>query len=93
VQAEARRFRDEGDLERSVRFRATAKGASVFSDLDYAPVHEWGGTIEPRGVPIRIPRRQFMNRGVADSRREIDGSVESLLDWIATEWERQSVAP
>lgn len=86
VREEARRFADSGDLGRSIRYSVRAKSASVYSNLAYAPVHEWGGTIRPRGVPIAIPRREFAQKGVLRSRREIDGGMERVLDTVASTW-------
>ena len=83
VQGQARRFRDSGDLERSIRYSVRAKQASVYTNSPYGGVHEWGGVIRPRGVPIHIPRREWMNAGVRQSRRTIDGALERVLDDMA----------
>lgn len=83
VQSVARRYRDSGDLERSIRYSVKAKAASVYTNSPYGAVHEWGGTITPRGVPIHIPRREWMNEGVRKSRREVDSSLERVLDDLA----------
>lgn len=72
-----------GDLKRSLRYSVTTRRASVYSNLVYAPVHEWGGTIRPRGAPIEIPRRRFVGRAVAESRRDIEAWSVGLLDEIA----------
>lgn len=86
AQAEARRFRDSGDLEKSIRYSVTTKGASVYSNSPYSAVHEWGGVIRPRGVPIRIARRQWMNAGVENSRRFVDSQMRGLLDSMTDDW-------
>lgn len=86
VRTEARRFADTGTLARSIRYSVRQKSASVYTNLDYGPVHEWGGTIRPRGVPIQIRRRQFMRAGVDNSRREIDKRLGRLLDDLADTW-------
>lgn len=87
AKSEARRFRDSGTLEQSLRLSSTTKKSSIYSDLVYAPVHEYGGTVAPRGVPIAVPRRQFLNHAVQNSRREIDGQLERLLDEIEAAWQ------
>jgi phage gpG-like protein len=83
---EADKFRKSGRLSGSIRVSVRQRQASIYSNLPQAPVHEYGGTIRPRGVPIAIPRREYMRRGVANSRRRIDAELEDILDAIADEW-------
>jgi phage gpG-like protein len=63
-----------GALARSLKVSVTAKGASVYSTLPYAPVLHWGGTIAPRGAQIRFPRTEF-----------ISGPAERAADRLAEE--------
>ena len=53
-----------GKLSGSIRSEVRTLGNSVYgklkSDNIYAPVHEFGGTIHPKGAPVKIPKRPFM---------------------------------
>lgn len=82
-----RRDPHRGDLRKSLRYSVTRRRASVYTNDPKAPVHEWGGTIRPRGAPIKIPRRQYVSRAVKDSRRFIDAEMLGLLDSIAREFD------
>ena len=88
----AREVRDEarpmtpvrsGDLRRSLRYQASNRGASVSSNLPYAPVVEWGGTIQPRGVPITFPRTRMLGRSVEQNTDDIEEQIGRLFDGIA----------
>lgn len=82
-----------GALKRSLRYSVTQKKASIYSNDPKAPVHEYGGTIRPRGVPIQIPRRRYVGRAIKQSRREIDAMTEGLLDAIAEEFGHGGMTP
>src|SRR5688572_25988668 len=56
VQAATTAPRLSGRLARSYRPFVTQRTAGVRSQLPYAGVHEFGGTISPRGTPITIRR-------------------------------------
>ena len=43
-----------GRLSNSIRARAAGTRGSIRSQLPYARVHEFGGTVAPRGTPITI---------------------------------------
>lgn len=49
--------RRSGALAASYKPFVTSRGAGVASTLPYAPIIEYGGTINPRGVPIKFTRR------------------------------------
>lgn len=68
-----------GELAGSFRVSVTTRGASIYSRLPQAPVLEFGGTIEPRGVPITFPRTEFVGRAVDT---EADRLVEDISDGI-----------
>lgn len=68
-----------GALARSLKVSVTGRGASIYSALPYAPVVHWGGVIEPRGVPIRFPRTEFITRAVE---RGADRLVEDIGDGV-----------
>jgi phage gpG-like protein len=93
IRAVARKVRDTardkytpkqtGALAKSLRYSAGAKGAAVTSNLPQAPVHEYGGTIAPRGAPITIPRSRMIGNAVDDHAENIADEVGDLLDRIA----------
>lgn len=49
-----------GRLAASIKPFASGLRVGVRSALPYANVVHWGGTIEPKGVPITFPRRAFI---------------------------------
>lgn len=81
--ARSRAPRKTGALQRSIKHSVRARGASVYSDLDYAAVHEWGGTIRPRGAPIEIRGRHYIYSAVDENIKHIEEELERSLDVIA----------
>lgn len=77
VTAGARAPRDSGALAHSIRPYVSGVRASVGSTLPYAGVHEFGGSISPRGVPISIKASGFVGRAIDDHADEI---VEDIAD-------------
>lgn len=70
-------------LAGSIRYSATTKGASVGSALPQAPVLEYGGTIRPRGVPIKIKPHKFLTRAVQKDTAHIEEELGRLFDDLA----------
>lgn len=68
-----------GALSRSYQPFTRGNIAGVRSNLPYAGVVEFGGTIRPRGTPITIRRYEPIQRAVEQQRDQI---VESLGDGI-----------
>lgn len=68
-----------GALKRSLKISVTARQVSIYSLLPYAPVVHWGGEIEPRGVPIRFPRTEFITKAVEAG---ADRLVEDIGDSV-----------
>jgi phage gpG-like protein len=60
----------------------TTSGASgiVRSPLPYAAVHEYGGTIRPRGVPIVIARSAYVDRAADDSQERVMQALATGFD-------------
>lgn len=71
--------RRTGRLAASYKPFARGNAIGVRSRLPYAAVHEWGGTIRPRGVPIDIRRSAPVSQAVE---RNADRIVEELGDRI-----------
>lgn len=65
-----------GKLSESYKPGATNRGAYVRSRLPYAGVHEYGGTIRPKGAPITI-------RASEPIRKAIDAKANQVVDEIA----------
>jgi phage gpG-like protein len=72
-----------GALQRSIKHSVRARGASVYSNLPYAGVQEFGGTISPRGTPIAIRGRHFIYSAIADESDHVERELERSLDVIA----------
>jgi hypothetical protein len=71
--------RRTGTLAGSYRAYTRGARAGVRSPLPYAAVHEYGGTIRPRGTPILIQRSEPVTRAVE---RQTDAIVASLAEGI-----------
>jgi phage gpG-like protein len=71
-----------GQLAASIRAPKGAQ-AAVVSRLPYAGVHEWGGTIAPRGVPIEIDRARYVGRALHDQLDAFMERLEHNIDAVA----------
>lgn len=56
---------------------------SLQSPEPQAAVWNWGGTIEPRGAPIEIPRTEFVTGTVETYGGDIDEKIADRFDNIA----------
>lgn len=75
---------ETGGLRRSVKTSVRRKSeVSVYSNLPQAPVHEFGGTIKPRGRPITIERTNFVSGTVLALGDEIDSEIGEAFDKVA----------
>lgn len=68
--------RRTGALAASYRAYRRGNHAGVRSNLPYAPVIEFGGTIRPRGVPIMFKRQAPVTRAVERNETAIVREVE-----------------
>ena len=71
--------RRSGALAKSIRPYVSGARASIGSTLPYAGVIHYGGTIEPNGVPIKLPRTEFISKAVE---RGADELVDDIGDGI-----------
>lgn len=64
---------------------ASTQGTSgiVRSPLPYAKVHEYGGTIHPRGVPITIQRSSYVGRALDAKAEEVGRTLAEGFDRLA----------
>ncbi len=76
--------RRTGKLAGSYRAGTAGNTAFVRSRLPQAAVHEYGGTIRPRGAPIAIRRSAPMGRALRDSHEEVTDMLGDGLDNVAT---------
>ena len=72
-----------GQLKRSIRSSVRRKYASIYSDLDYAPVQEFGGTISPRGNEIHIHGRDFLYSTAIRNEPRIENALANVVDTAA----------
>lgn len=75
--------RVSGKYARSIRPYVTAKGASVGSRLPQAGVLHFGGTIEPRGVPIKFPARPVVSDALDRQTNQIINDMGDAVDRAA----------
>lgn len=47
-------LRDTGRLLRSITFKATAKDVTIGTNLKYAPLHQFGGTVRAKNAPFLV---------------------------------------
>jgi hypothetical protein len=71
--------RRTGALAESYKAYTRGARAGVRSSLPYAAVHEYGGTIRPRGTPILIQRSEPITRAVE---RQANAIVDELAAGI-----------
>jgi phage gpG-like protein len=81
--ARARAPRRTGRLAASIRATTAGNRAVVRSPLPYAAVHEFGGTIRPRGAPIRIRRSEMVTGALERNRDRIANALLDGLDDVA----------
>jgi phage gpG-like protein len=74
-----------GKYAASIRPYVTARGASVGSRLPQAGVLHYGGTIQPRGVPITFPARPVVSEA-------LDRRTDQIVDEVGDAVERAARA-
>lgn len=73
-----------GRLRESIRTSVRRKGlVSLYSNLPYAPLWNFGGTISPRGVPITFKATMFVTGTVLGRGDDIDEQLGDAFDSIA----------
>jgi len=75
--------RKPGTLQKSIRHSVTQKRATLYSNEPDAPVHEFGGTIRPRGVPIDIRETAMLRGAVAEKSDEVESHLTQMFDHLA----------
>jgi len=73
-----------GETRHSVRVGFRGGVVSLYSNLPQAPVLEFGGTIQPNGVPIRFKESAFVRGPVERKAPEVERWLEkSFESWAA----------
>lgn len=73
-----------GRLASSIRPYTSGNKFGVRSNLPYAPVVHWGGTIRPRGVPIVFRPQPFILEAIDRTSEEVAEQVAAVLDAAIT---------
>lgn len=76
--------RKPGGLGRSIRHSVTQKRATLYSNEADAGVHEFGGTIRPRGTPIKIAEVAMLRGAVADKSEDVEAHMGAMFDRLAS---------
>lgn len=75
-----------GKIRKSVKTSVRRKHeAALVSKHPAAPVWNFGGVIEPRGVPITIPKTNFVSGPVAERGPETEQNITDAFGDIARE--------
>jgi hypothetical protein len=90
VEARANAPRLTGRYAKSIRPYVTAKGVSIGSRVPYAGIVHWGGTIQPRGVPITFPARPVISDAVDHNADRLINELGDAVETAAhrTGWHR-----
>jgi hypothetical protein len=72
-----------GRKRRSVKTGIRAGTVTLYSLEPDAAVFQWGGSISPRGVPISIPRTEFVTKQVEKDTPEIEARMATVLEGVA----------
>lgn len=55
-------------------------GKAVFSDLAWARIWEFGGTVTPNGTPITFPKTEWMSKPMTDAFNDADDRLARRID-------------
>lgn len=72
-----------GRLRKSIKTSVTQRRVTLYSTLPQAPVWNFGGEIKPRGIPIRIPRTEFVTGAVKAEGEYVTERLGGLLEGMA----------
>lgn len=78
VAADARTLapRRSGRLAASLKAGTSGSKGIVRSRLPYAKVHEWGGTIRPRGTEIKIKKSEYIGKALDRKQAAVQRELE-----------------
>lgn len=69
-------------LADSIKATTAGHAGVVKSDLPYAKVQEYGGTIRPKGSPVVIRRREFVTRALEAKQEAVGVALERGFDAV-----------
>lgn len=69
-------------LADSIKATTAGHAGIVKSDLPYAKVQEYGGTIRPKGAPVQIKRREFVSRALESKQQAVGVALERGFDAV-----------
>lgn len=72
-----------GRKRRSIKTGIRAGTVTLYSLEPDSAVFQWGGTIRPRGVPIHIPRTEYVTKQVEKDTPEIEARMATVLEGVA----------
>lgn len=72
-----------GRKRRSIKVSVRSGAVSLYSNEPDAGVWNWGGTIKPRGVPIKIPETNFLTGTVLAFGDKLDAKLGSAFERVA----------
>jgi hypothetical protein len=76
-----------GRKRKSVKTGVKRGQISLYSNEPDAAVWHWGGTIKPRGVPITIPRTEFISAEVLRESEGIEEKLAGVLEGTARRYQ------
>lgn len=73
-------YPDPGHIRDNIKARGAAYGAAIVSTHPGGPVHEFGGSIAPRGKPIQIERTAYTQKAGATLGERVERDAMDALD-------------
>lgn len=83
AEARSRAPRGTGALAASIKAASAGDRALVRVGVPYAAVHEFGGTIRPRGAAITIRKRAMVYGAIAHKRADVERIILRGFDGLA----------
>ena len=80
VNASHERPYDTGTLRRSVDLTASPGDVSIWSSVVYSRIWEFGGTVEPNGVHITIPKTEFVGSQITAAGEGCEERLGEILE-------------
>ncbi len=72
--------RKSGRLASSLQTQVRGNRVVAYSRLPYSSVQHWGGTIAPRGAPIRIQRTEFLSRAAEAKASQFESRIADSIE-------------
>ena len=71
-------LQDTGRLAASMVTRVTRNSAEVGTNVEYGPIHQFGGTSRTKGRSVTMPKRPFLGLNADDERAIVD-TIQAAL--------------